>query len=45
MTKDKIKKYFDAGFWTKDMVKVAVAKGKITAQDYQDITGEAYAAS
>ena len=28
--KSKIKAYFDAGFWTLDMVKNAVKKGKIT---------------
>lgn len=40
---DKIKKYYEDGLWTKSMVKNAVKKGKITAQQYEEITGEAYA--
>lgn len=37
-----IKGYFDKGLWTAAMVKNAVAKGKITAEEYEDITGEVY---
>ena len=39
---DKIKKWYDEGHWTKKMVYNAVGKGKITAAEYEEITGEAY---
>lgn len=39
-----IKKYYAAGFWNDAMVKNAVAKGKITADQYKEITGEPYTA-
>jgi len=42
LTFEKIKLYYDAGYWTKDMVKKAVVKGKITAEQYKEITGEDY---
>ena len=35
---EKIKRYYDNGFWTKKMVKNAVVKGKITTEEYEDIT-------
>lgn len=38
----KIKKWYDSGLWTKAMVANAVVKGKITAEQYEEITGEAY---
>lgn len=38
-----IKKYFDKGLWSAAMVKNAVVKGKITAEEYEAITGEVYA--
>ena len=37
-----IKKYFDKGLWTEAMVGNAVGKGKITAGEYETITGEKY---
>lgn len=40
--KEKIMKWYDQGLWTLKMVKNAVNKGKITPDDYYDITGEAY---
>lgn len=39
---DKIKDYYLKGLWTKDMVRNAVVKGKITEQEYELITGQAY---
>lgn len=39
-----IKKNYDRGLWNKAMVKMAVRKGIITAAQYMEITGEAYAA-
>ena len=37
---EKIKKYYDASLWTGKMVGNAVAKKKITAEQYKEITGE-----
>lgn len=39
---EKIKRYYDNGFWTKKMVKNVVVKGKITAEEYEEITGDPY---
>ena len=39
----KIKKWYEQGLWTKAMVANAVVKGKITAAQYEEITGEPYA--
>jgi uncharacterized XkdX family phage protein len=44
MSYEKIKYNYDAGLWSKQMVKVAVRKGVISAEQYQEITGEAYQA-
>lgn len=38
-----IKKNYDKGLWSKQMVKVAVKKGVITKEEYKEITGETYA--
>lgn len=40
----KIKWWHEAGWWTKSMVKNAVIKEKITADEYKTIVGEDYAA-
>ena len=40
---EKVKGYYDRGLWTKSMVRNAVVKGWITAAEYEEITGEAYA--
>lgn len=42
MTYEIIKKNYDRKLWDKSMVAVAVAKGKITEEQYQEITGEVY---
>lgn len=42
MNFDTIKRNFDRGLWSKSMVKMAVKKGIITKEQYQEITGEAY---
>lgn len=39
--KEKIKKWYPK-LWTIDMVKEAVKKGVITADDFKEITGEDY---
>lgn len=38
----KIKKWYEQGLWTKQMVAQAVSKGLITAEQYEEITGELY---
>ena len=38
----KIKGWYESGWWTKSMVKNAVIKEKITADEYKEITGEDY---
>lgn len=40
--KEKIKDYFEKGFWTVDMVMNAVKKGKITESEFEEITGFKY---
>ena len=37
-----VKRYYDNGLWNKEMVHNAVAKGWITAAEYEEITGEVY---
>ena len=44
MNFETIKKNYDRGLWSKAMVKVAVCKGVITREQYQEITGTAYPA-
>ena len=39
---EKIKGWYEAGYWTKLMVKNAVVKEKITGDEYKEITGEDY---
>lgn len=38
-----IKRNFDRGLWSKQMVKTAVKKGIITKEEYKEITNEIYA--
>lgn len=42
MSFERVKYYYEAGLWSKPMVKVAVKKGIITKEQYIDITGEPY---
>ena len=37
-----IKKNYDNGLWTKQMVKMAVKKSVITKEQYKEITAEDY---
>lgn len=39
---EKIKRYYEAGAWNRQMVRNAVVKRKITAEEYETITGEKY---
>ena len=41
---DRIKDLYERGLWTKTWVRNAVVKGKITAAEYELITGEVYEA-
>ena len=36
----KIKAWYEAGIWNLDMVRNALEKGRITAEEYREITGE-----
>ena len=38
--KEKIKKWYKQGLWTKTMVDAAVLKGILSKEDYNEITGE-----
>lgn len=42
MSYERIKYFFEAGLWNKQMVKKAVQKGVITKEQYAKITGEEY---
>ena len=39
----KIKKWYDMGIYSKERVADMVAKGQITPEEYEKITGEPYA--
>ena len=39
---EKIKKYYDAGVWREQRVRDAVAKGVITAEQFEEITDKNY---
>ncbi len=39
---DKIKQWYDKGIYKKSHVRMMVEKGKITAEEYKEITGEDY---
>ena len=43
MNFETIKKNFERGLWNAAMVKMAVRKGIITKDQYQEITGREYA--
>lgn len=37
-----VKRYYDKGFYTEEDVKKFVKAGKLTPEEYEDITGTAY---
>ena len=43
MNFETIKKNYEKGLWSAPMVKMAVKKGIITKEQYEEITGKAYA--
>lgn len=42
MSFEKVKYNYEAGLWSKPMVRMAVKKGVITKEQYEEIVGEAY---
>ena len=42
MNLEAVKRNYDRKLWNKTMVKMAVRKGIITKEQYQQITGEVY---
>lgn len=42
MNFETIKKNYEKGLWSAPMVKMAVKKGVITKEQYEEITGKAY---
>ena len=38
--KEKIKRRYEQGLWTAEMVRNAVVKGKLTEKEYREIVGE-----
>jgi len=45
MSIEKMKYYFEHDLWSKEMVSNLVVKGRITAEQYKEITGLDYAAA
>ena len=43
MSFETVKRNYDKSLWNKAMVKMAVRKGVITREQFQEITGEKYA--
>ena len=39
---EQVKSFYEEGLWSKNAVKNAVKKGWITADEYEEITGEPY---
>lgn len=39
--KKKIRKWYEQGLWTAEMVRNAVIKGKLTEEEHREIVGEA----
>lgn len=42
MSFERIKYNYDAGLWSKPMVRMAVRKGVITKEQFEEIVGEKY---
>lgn len=40
----KVKRYYNSGYYAKEQVKIFVVSGKITEEEYKEITGEDYIA-
>lgn len=44
MSFERIKYYYEVGLWNLPMVKIAVKKGVITSEQFEQITGAPYTA-
>lgn len=44
MSFERVKYYYEAGLWSLPMVRIAVRKGVVTKEQFQEITGKAYGA-
>lgn len=42
MTYELVKRNYDRGLWTANMVRLAVRKGVITKEQFKEITGQDY---
>ena len=42
MTYESVKRNYERGLWNKAMVKMAVVKGVLTIEEYEEIVGEPY---
>ena len=42
MTYELVKRNYDRGLWTAQMVRLAVSKGVITKEQFKEITGQDY---
>ena len=42
MMKEKVKKYYAAGVWSKERVRKVVERGVLSEDEYEEITGEKY---
>ena len=42
MSYERVKYYYEAGLWSKPMVRMSVRKGVITKEQYAEIVGEDY---
>lgn len=42
MNKEKYRSWYESGIWTKQMLRNVAEKGKLTAAEYEEITGEEY---
>ena len=39
---EKYRQWYESGIWTKQMLKNVVKKGKLTTEEYEEITGEKF---
>lgn len=39
---EKYKRFYENGFWTRKMVAALVYDGKLTPEEYEEITGEVF---
>lgn len=42
MDETRVKRWYENGIWTEEMVRLAVKKGALTLEQYKAITGKSY---